>query len=138
MENTKESNNNNNIKKIPTSLKYSSLMKHKSLSYKILPKQFSKIKLPEINRFYESRNEVKDSRFISTVNKFNEFENKFKQTIKHSIDSGQHSYLQFKINNNFNNSFKYVHISIRNNSKKFYSKLLKRIKEIKALWNVFR
>ena len=132
LENTKETNNNNNTNKFPISLKNTSFMKYKSLSYKILPIKYSKIKLPKIQRFGESRNEIKDSRFVSLVNKYSEFEEQFKHP-KLSIDSGQHSYFQFKINNNFNNSFKYGHISLKNNSKKFYSKLMKRIKEIKAL-----
>ncbi len=107
-------------------------MKNKSLSYKILPIKLSKTKLPKIKRFDETRNEIKNSRLISIVNKYSEFEEQFKHP-KYSLDSGQHSYFQFKINNNFKNTFKYGHISIKNNSKKFYSKLMKRIKEIKAL-----
>ena len=132
LENTKETNNNNNTNKFPISLKSSSLMKYKSLSYKILPIKLSKTKLPKIKRFDETRNEIKNSRLFSIVNKYSEFEEQFKHQ-KYPIDSGQHSYFQFKIYNNFKNSFKYGHISIKNNSKKFYSKLMKRIKEIKAL-----
>ena len=127
------SKNINRPYNFPISLKNSSsLLKYKSLSYKIIPSKYPKIKLPKIKSFDEKSSE-KESKIDLILNKFDEYDDKFKKQSKFSIDAGELEYMQYKLNKGLNKRFNYDHIGIRFNYKKIYSKLFKRIKKLKAI-----
>ena len=128
--NTKIINKPNNF---PISLiNSSSIMKYKSLSYKIFPSKYPKMILPKIRSFDEKSNE-KESKIDLILNKFDEYDDKFKKPSKFSIDVGDSEFMRYKLNKGLNKRFNYGHVGIKFNYQKIYSKLFKRIKKIKSL-----
>ena len=121
--------------KFPISIKNyaSNFNKYKSLSYKILPLKQPKLKLPRIKSYEDNSSEQKDSRFVSLINKFNEYDEKFKKKPKFSLDVGEMAYMNYKLKQKLNHNFNYEHIAVKYNYKKVYSKLFKRIKKIQSL-----
>ena len=88
-----------NIKQnnVPLSLKNSKLNKYKFLSCRILPSKYSNIKLPKIKNLNQSI-ELKDSKLDSIINKFDEYDDKFKKRAKFSFDAGGMKYVHYKLN----------------------------------------
>ena len=120
----------NNKKIFHRSMKNTALNNYKSLSYNMLPFKHSNIKLPKI----KTQEENNSGELGSILNKFDKYDDKFKQQSMRSIDVGNIGFLRYKFNKGFNNNFKFSHETHRKNYKKAYSKLFKRIKEIKSLY----
>ena len=106
-----------------------SLNNYNSLSYKKMPF----LKLPKIKKKNENeKKEFKDSLVSSILNKFDQFDNKFKQQGKISefiIQRGD-KYLKLKKDYTNDENEKYKYCASKQNYKKQYSKLFKRIKDI--------
>ena len=128
--NTKIINKPNNF---PISLiNSSSIMKYKSLSYKIFPSKYPKMILPKIRSFDEKSNE-KESKIDLILNELYEYVDKFTKPSKFSIYVGDSEFMRYKLNKGLNKRFNYGHVGIKFNYQKIYSKLFKRIKKIKSL-----
>ena len=93
--------------------------------------KISLIKLPKIKNYKNDNNEKKGSVIISILNKFDEYDNKFREQEKISkllIQRGD-NYLKLK-KDYIDENDKYKYCSSKHNYKKQYSKLFKRIKNI--------
>ena len=121
------SSNENKNEIILNKFKNKSLKNCKSLSQELLPIQNSKLKLPKIKRFKEIEADIKESKIESIMNKFHQYDNKFKTESKNSFDFSSQNYLKY------NYDFSNLNIPPTYDYKKIYSKLFKRIKEIKSL-----
>ena len=121
-----------NIKQnnVPLSLKHSKLNKYKFLSCRILPSKYSNIKLPKIKNLNQSI-ELKDSKLDSIINKFDEYDDKFKKRAKFSFDAGGMKYVHYKLNKGLDIQSENDNCKSKYNYKKIYSKIFKRIKKIK-------
>ena len=119
-------------KKPLLNLKKSSFNKYKSLSYKILPIRYSSIKLPKIKNVSESI-ELKDSKLDLIINKFDEYDDKFKRRPKFLFDAGGMKYMHYKLNKSHDIKLGNENVKSKFNYKKIYPKLFKRIKKIKEL-----
>ncbi len=117
--------NRNSI--IPNTIKNTSLKKYKSISQELLPIKYTKLKLPRIKQSKGITSELKESKIESIMNKFHQYDYKFKTESKNSFDFNNQNYLRY--NYNFSN----VNILPKYNYKKIYSKLFKKIKEFKSL-----
>ena len=135
-------NNINKISNVEDSTKFSSVGKiiisnnhkniNKSLNYNSFsPQKISLIKLPKIRNNKES-NELKDSLLDYILNKFDEYDHKFKEQAKISKLNIKRGDKYLKIKNNYLNGEeeKYKNYYSKNNYKKQYSKLFKRIKSM--------
>ena len=105
------------------------------MSYKILPIRYSSIKLPKIKNVSESI-ELKDSKLDLIINKFDEYDDKFKRRPKFLFDAGGMKYMHFKLNKSHDIKLGNENVKskfCKYNYKKIYPKLFKRIKKIKEL-----
>ena len=126
-----------NIKQnnVPLSLKNSKLNKYKFLSCRILPSKYSNIKLPKIKNLNQSI-ELKDSKLDSIINKFDEYDDKFKKRAKFSFDAGGMKYVHYKLNKGLDIQPENDNSKSKYNFKKIYSKIFKRIKKIKEFQSI--
>ena len=119
----------------PLSLKNSKLNKYKFLSCRILPSKYSNIKLPKIKNLNQSI-ELKDSKLDSIINKFDEYDDKFKKRAKFSFDAGGMKYVHYKLNKGLDIQPENDNSKSKYNFKKIYSKIFKRIKKIKEFQSI--
>lgn len=94
-------------------------------------KKISLIKLPKLKNINENK-EIKDSLIEPILNKFDEYDNKFKEQAKisESIIKRGDRYLKLKKNYINEEEKRYKKFSDKYNYKKQYSKLFKKIKSI--------
>ena len=106
-----------------------SLQNYNSISHnKILEINLPKIKNNNKNNDY---NEIKDSIIISILNKFDEYDNKFREQEKISKLNIQRGDKFLKLKKDYiDENDKYKYCASKHNYKKQYSKLFKRIKNI--------
>lgn len=119
--------NENKNEIIRNKFKNSSLQNCKSLSQELLPFKYTKLKLPKIKNSQEIETDIKESKIESIMDKFYQYDYKFKTEFKNSFDFSNLYILKYNYNfYNLNKQPTYDY-------KKIFCKLFKRIKEIKSL-----
>ena len=116
---------------------FDSLYRNNSLSHRRIPFIKSKLKLPYI-KSYNDKEELKGGLrgFVSTIfNKLEEFDNKFKEQGKLSENFIKKGDKDLKLKKQFFNeqNYKYKYIISKNDYKRQFSKLFKRIKNIQTI-----
>lgn len=112
-----------------------SLFSHNTLSQKRIPMLTStKIKLPKI-KCYNGNDNLQSSIITSILNKFKQCDNKFSEQGKISSFIIKKAEQDLKLTKDYINDeeHKFIYCSSKNNIKKQYSRVYKRIKKIQAI-----
>lgn len=111
-----------------------SLFTHNALSHKRIQIPNSNLKLPKI-KCYNGNNDLQSRLINSILNKFEQYDNKFKQQGKLSSSIIKRAEMDLKLTKEFfsEEGNKINYLSSKNGYKRKYSKIYRRIKKIQAM-----